>query len=88
MALQLFQSTLPRYIVRRPVEQLAQRELLTSTRAQLAKLREMLGRNEYTPVVGRGAAKQRLKPHPANRRLSLKAIARRAFVSLKPTVGS
>ncbi|MBO9714994.1 tyrosine-type recombinase/integrase [Sphingomonas sp.] len=50
MAAEFYRNTLPAFVVRRQVEMLEHRELLSTTRERLATARASLGRNDYTPV--------------------------------------
>ncbi len=52
MAAEFYRDTLPRYVVRRPLDPLRHQELLTDTRERLAAMKAMLGRNDYGPVLG------------------------------------
>lgn len=50
MAAEFFQSTLPRYVVRRALDPAGHQQLLTDTRQRLATVKAQLGRNDYWPV--------------------------------------
>ena len=52
MAAEFYRNTLPRFVVKRPVDEQQQRQLLKDTRDRLAEAKGMLGRNEYGPVIG------------------------------------
>lgn len=51
MAAEFYRNTLPRFIVKRPLEEQQQRQLLKDTRERLAEAKAMLGRNEYGAVI-------------------------------------
>lgn len=50
MAAQFYRESLPRYIVRRQLEPVAQQQLLADTRERLATCKAMMGRNDFAPV--------------------------------------
>lgn len=52
MAATFYRDMLPRYMVSRPVDPNAHRELLAETRSSLEAARAMLGRNDFSPVAG------------------------------------
>ena len=54
MAAQFYQSQLPRFITRRTVDPLSHKELLAAAKDQLGSARDMLGRNDYWPVLAAG----------------------------------
>jgi integrase len=51
MAAEFYRTSLPHYIVRRQIDQLAHQQLLQDTRERLATGKAMLGRNEFGPVL-------------------------------------
>ncbi len=51
MAANWYRSTLPQFVVKRPIDQLKQRELLDIARSRLAQAEEAAGRNDFMMVL-------------------------------------
>ena len=86
MAATFYRDMLPRYVVSRPLDAAAHQELLAETRSNLAAVRTMLGRNDFTPVmvVAETLARQAglSIPEDAPAWVSLHRMLMRAFVEL------
>jgi hypothetical protein len=52
MAANFYRDMLPRYVVSRPIDPLEHQRLLIETRSSLEAAQAMLGRNDFSPVVG------------------------------------
>lgn len=92
MAANFYRDMLPRYAVVRPLESAEHQRLLAETRSSLETARAMLGRNDFTPVMGvaENLAKQAglSLPDEAPAWEHLHRMLMRAFVELHETAAA